>query len=187
MFAIHMDLWIFWNLLCNFLGTGLAQQHENPYVRILLLAFSGGIWPHVIADRAKEEWLSICVPCCWLCDSVRIVETGFLPRFTHLYFLTSPMCVERGQKSDQGRRGIQVVVGDPQMESGVHLTQETGKDCQCVSCGEMNTPCPWFAGDLGQHVAVKAPFVVCWGLWGSQTWGRWATCSRSWKFSWGSR
>lgn len=69
------------------------------------------------------------------------------------------MYVERGQKSDQGRRGIQVGVGDPQMESGVYLT---------VCYGEMNTPCPWFAG-LGQHVVVKAHFVVCWGLWGSQT------------------
>lgn len=37
------------------------------------------------------------------------------------------MYVERGQKSDQGRRGIQIGVGDPQMESGVHLTV-----CVCV-------------------------------------------------------
>lgn len=105
MFAIHMDLWIFWNLLCNFLGTGLAQQHENPYARIFAACFLWGIWPHLIADRAKEEWLSICVPCCWLCNYVRVVETGFLPRFTHLYFLTSP-CVWRGARKVIEEEGV---------------------------------------------------------------------------------
>lgn len=177
MFDIHMDLWIFWNLLCNFLGSGLARQHENLDARIFAACFLWGIWPHIIVDRAEEEWPCICVPAADCVTKLGYWRRDFCQGSPSVLLHVTYVCGEGPEKWSR-KKGYTGRCGRP--PDGIRCVPH------CVCYGEMNTPCPWFAG-LVQHVVVKAHFVVCWGLWGSQTWGRWAVCSRSWKFSWGSR
>lgn len=79
------------------------------------------------------------------------------------------LCMWRRAREVSKEEGHAGRCGRPQMEWGVHLAQETKERTVNVCAVDRRTLCV-----LG-GLAIKDPFVVSWGLWGGQKWGRWAS------------